>query len=118
MKYLLFCCNDENKIDALSADEMDCVMQETLDQIKVLQDSGQYVMSERLESVRTATMVRVRDGQIATTDGPFAETKEQIGGFWIIEADNLDAAIDIAARFPSARLGGIEVRPVREMQAD
>lgn len=116
MKYLLFCCTDENKINALSADEVDRVMQETMDQINILQDSGQYVTSERLESVRTATMVRVRDDQVATTDGPFAETKEQIGGFWIIEADNLDGAIDIAAKFPSARLGGIEVRPVRDLQ--
>lgn len=112
MKYLLFCCNEEIKLNALSAEEIDSVMQETMAEIQALQSRGQYVMSERLESVKTATMVRVRGGRVATTDGPFAETKEQIGGFWIIEADNLDAAVSIAAKFPSARLGGIEVRPI------
>ena len=62
-------------------------------------------------------MVRVRNGKLSTTDGPFAETKEQVGGFWIIDARDLNEAIQIASKFPSARLGGIEVRPLRELKA-
>ena len=117
MKYMLFCCNDEGKLEGMSGKEMDAVMTETYAVIEDLRKSGHYIMSERLQPVTTAAMVRVRNGKISTTDGPFAETKEQIGGFWIIEAKDRDEAAYIAARFPSARLGGIEVRPLREMPA-
>jgi len=113
MKYMLFCCNEEKKLDAMSASEMDAVMDETHAYIEELRRSGHYITSERLQPVEMATMVRVRDGKLSTTDGPFAETKEQVGGFWLIDAGDLDEAIRIAAKFPSARLGGIEVRPVR-----
>jgi hypothetical protein len=77
-----------------------------------MRQRGQLIATEPLESVHTATTVRVRDGQLMTTDGPFAETKEQLGGYFLIEAQDLDEAIAIAAEWPSARIGSIEVRPV------
>jgi len=117
MKYMLFCCTEEMKLDALSESEMGAVMDETWAYIEELRKSGRYITSERLQPVATATMVRVRNGKVSTTDGPFAETKEQVGGFWIIDARDLNEAIRIAAKFPSARLGGIEVRPLRELKA-
>ncbi len=115
MKYLLFCCTEENKLNALSEHERQAVMDETVAHIEELRRSGHYIASERLKSVDTATVVRVRNGKLLTTDGPFAETKEQIGGFWLVEGRDLNEAIQIAARFPSARLGGIEVRPIDEL---
>jgi hypothetical protein len=116
MKYMLFCCNDEKKLEAMSDNEMAGVMEETYAVIEELKKSGHYIAAERLQPVDTATMVKVRNGKVATTDGPFAETKEQIGGFWIIDVRDLNEAIQIASKFPSARLGGIEVRPLRELQ--
>ena len=77
-----------------------------------LVDSGQFVGTNALQPVQTATTVRVRDGQRTVTDGPFAETREQLGGYYVIEAENLDAALAIAARIPTAKVGCIEVRPV------
>ena len=74
--------------------------------------NGNYKGGERLRPVATATTVRVRDGKTLTTDGPFAETREQLGGYYLIEAKNLDEATAIAARIPSARIGSIEVRPI------
>lgn len=114
MKYMLFCCTEEQKLNAMSEREMNAIMDETLSYIEELRKSGHYVASERLEPVETATMVRVRNGKLSTTDGPFAETKEQLGGFWLIEARDLNEAIQVAAKFPSARIGGIEVRPVAD----
>jgi hypothetical protein len=75
--------------------------------------AGQFKAGDALESASTATTVRVRDGKVLTTDGPFAETHEQLGGYYLIEAKNLDEAIAIAARIPSAKFGSIEVRPIR-----
>jgi hypothetical protein len=115
MKYLLMCCTEEKKLNALSKSEMDAVMDETLTYIEALRKSGHYITSERLQPVETVTMVRVRNGKLSTTDGPFAETKEQFGGFWLINARDLNEAIQVASKFPSARLGGIEVRPVHEL---
>ena len=81
-----------------------------------LQERGRRVAAEALEPVSTATTVRVRDGKVSVTDGPFAETKEQLAGFYLIEAADLNDAIRIAAEIPPARVGSIEVRPVRELQ--
>jgi hypothetical protein len=78
--------------------------------------SGQRLGGEALAPIETATTVRVRDGKVTTTDGPFAETKEQLAGFYLFEAKDLDEAIRLAARIPPARLGSIEVRPVRELK--
>jgi hypothetical protein len=77
-----------------------------------LRQKGQYRAGERLQPVATATTVRIRDGKTLATDGPFAETREQLGGFYMVEAEHLDDAIAIAAKIPSARNGSIEVRPV------
>ena len=77
-----------------------------------IQSSGNMIAGDALMPTETATTVRIRDGQLMTTDGPFAETKEQLGGYYLIEAEDLDSAIDIAARIPSAKTGSIEVRPI------
>jgi hypothetical protein len=79
-----------------------------------IQKSGQYLGGNALQPVNTATTVRVRNGKMSTTDGPFAETKEQLGGYYLIEARDLNEAIQVASRIPSARLGSIEVRPIQE----
>ncbi len=81
-----------------------------------LQRSGHRIAAEALHPVSTATTVRVRDGNVSITDGPFAETKEQLAGFYLIDADDLDEALRVAARIPPARIGSVEVRPVRELE--
>ena len=81
-----------------------------------LQSSGHYVAAEALKPVRDAVTVRVRQGAISVIDGPFAETKEQLAGFYLVDAKDLDEAVQIASRIPPARIGSIEVRPVRELQ--
>ncbi|HEY7160772.1 MAG TPA: YciI family protein [Acidobacteriota bacterium] len=81
-----------------------------------LRNTGRYIAAEALQPVETATVVKVRNGKISITDGPFAETKEQLAGFYLIEAENLDEAIQIASKIPPARIGSIEVRPIRTLQ--
>jgi hypothetical protein len=81
-----------------------------------LRSSGHYVAAEALQPVRSAVTVRVRNGAMSITDGPFAETKEQLAGFYLIDAKDLDEAVELASRIPPARIGSIEVRPVRELQ--
>jgi len=83
-----------------------------------LRREGRYVAAEALQPVRTARTVRVRSGQLSITDGPFTETKEQLAGFYLIDAGSWDEAIALAAKIPPARVGSIEVRPVRELQPD
>ena len=109
MKYLCLVYLDENRLDELP--DEDCVAYDT-----TIRNSGHCLASEALQSVQTATTVRVRDGSLAITDGPFAETKEQLTGFYMIEAKDLDEAIAIAAKIPPARVGSIEVRPVRPIR--
>jgi len=109
MKYLCLVYLDEKRLDELP--DEDCVDFDT-----AIRKSGQCIASEALQPVRTATTVRVRNGKAAVTDGPFAETKEQLAGFYMIEAKNLDEAIQIASRIPPARVGCIEVRPVRPIR--
>ncbi|HEY2817819.1 MAG TPA: YciI family protein [Casimicrobiaceae bacterium] len=82
-----------------------------------LRQSGRWVGGEALQPVHTATTVRVRNGKVTMTDGPFAETKEQLAGFYMVDAKDLDEAIEIAAKIPPARVGSIEVRPVRALAA-
>ena len=86
--------------------------EETLKYVETLQRNGQLLLTNALQSVRTAATVRIRNGQLSVTDGPFAETKEQLGGFFLIEARDFNEAIQVASRWPSARLGSIEVRPI------
>jgi hypothetical protein len=81
-----------------------------------IRESGRYIAAEALQPVKTGKTVRVRNGKASITDGPFAETKEQLGGFYLIEAANLDEALQLAAKIPPARVGSIEVRPIRELE--
>jgi len=112
MKYLCLACEEEAKLNALSRKEWDALRQATLQYVGELRESGHLIMAEPLQSAATAVSVRVRDGSMATTDGPFAETKEQLGGFFLIDAEGMDEAIEIAAGWPSAQIGTIEVRPI------
>ena len=105
---------EEGKLNALSRDKWDALRRETLDYVDELRRNGYLISAEPLQSVRTARTVRVREGNVSVTDGPFAETKETLGGFFLIDARDLDEAVQVASRWPSARLGSIEVRPVEE----
>jgi hypothetical protein len=116
MRYLCLVYIDEKTLDALPKAEMDALVDESLDYDDVLRRGGHYVASNALQPVQTATTVRVRNGQVSTTDGPFAETKEQLGGFILIEARDLNDALRLAAKIPAARLGSLEVRPVRDLE--
>jgi hypothetical protein len=112
MKYLCLIYDEAKKMESMSKSEGDAFMAEYFAFTNGIKQSGHYIGGEALQPVQTATSVRVRNGKVSTTDGPFAETKEQLGGFYLINAANLDDAIQVAAKIPSARLGTIEVRPV------
>ena len=112
MQYLLLIYENEQIGAKMSKAEGDKFMQEYFAFTNAIKDSKNYLSGEALQPVSTATTVRVRDGKTVTTDGPFAETREQLGGFYMIEAKDLDEARSIAARIPSSRHGSIEVRPV------
>ena len=112
MQYALLIYDDDKVWESLSKDEIDGILGEYFAYSDELRSAGAHVGGEALQGVDTATTVRVRDGEQLITDGPFAETKEQLGGFYVIEADSIDEAIRWAAKIPSARLGSIEVRPV------
>lgn len=116
MKYLLLCCHEEKNLDSMSKSECVAVMEETMAYCEALKKSGHLIAVEQLEPVQTAMTVQVRNGKLLVTDGPFAETKEQIGGFFLIDARDLNEAIQVASKFPSVRFGSMEVRPVREFQ--
>jgi hypothetical protein len=115
MKYLCLIYSDENRIAAMPAAESQSFLGEYLAFTDSIRKSGHYVAAQRLRPTHTATTIRSRNGKISTTDGPFAETKEQLGGFYMIEANDLDEAIAIASRIPGTRTGSIEVRPVWEV---
>lgn len=112
MKYLCMAYEEESKLDALSQSEWTALRAETLNYVDELKKGGYLIAAEPLQSVRTAATVRVRNGKISITDGPFAETQETLGGFFLIEAIDMNEAIQVASRWPSARLGSIEVRPI------
>lgn len=112
MKYMCLIYDDESSWDTMSKEESDKIMGEYNSFTSDIRESGHYVTGDALQPTATATTVRVRNGKTATTDGPFAETKEQLGGYYLIEAKDLNDAIQVAARIPSARYGSIEVRPV------
>jgi hypothetical protein len=117
MRYLCTVFFDEKKLEALSRTESDALTAESLAYDEVLQKNGQFIAAQALQPVHAATTVRVKTGKVLLTDGPFAETKEQIGGFILINAKDLNEAIDVAAKIPGIRLGGIEVRPVKELNS-
>lgn len=108
MKYLCLVYSEEKKLETMTDDE--CMEYDA-----AIRTSGHCLASEALQPVRTATTVRVRAGKVSITDGPFAETKEQLAGFYLIDAKNLDEAIGIASKIPPSRVGSIEIRPIREL---
>ena len=115
MKYLCLVYFDEKTFGSLPDSPSD---KECFASGEGLRASGHYLTAEPLEPVRTAKTVRVRNGKVSITDGPFAETKEQLGGFYLIEAKDLEEATRLAAKIPPARVGSIEVRPVRSLNLD
>ena len=117
MRYVLSIYENEKAWESLSENESKQVMGEYFSFTDSIRSSGNFVAGEALQPTATATTVRIRDGKRLTTDGPFAETREQLGGFYLIEAANLDEAIAIASRIPAARMGSIEVRPVVDFGA-
>ena len=114
MKYLCLIYDEETTLHSMTKSEMDGLTQEYSAFTEAIRKSGHMLGGNELQPVQNATTVRVRGGRVSTTDGPFAETKEQLGGYYLIEAADLNEAIQIAARIPSAKLGAIEVRPVQE----
>jgi len=114
MKYLCLIYDEEKKLNAMPQAESDTFMGEYFAFTEDIRNSGHLVHGEALHPVASATTIRVRNGKLGTTDGPFAETKEQLGGFYLIEAKDLNEAIQVAARIPSARIGSVEVRPVMD----
>ncbi|MGA8595736.1 MAG: YciI family protein [Bryobacteraceae bacterium] len=115
MKYLCLVFIDEKKLDALSKEESDRLDRESLAYDDALRKSGHFLAAQALQSVHSATTVRRASGKVTVTDGPFAETNEQIGGFILIDAKDLDEAIRLASQIPPARLGGVEIRPIKEL---
>jgi len=115
MRYALLICTDESNMAALSPKEAQASTAEYMKFGEEMGARGVLQGGERLRPTTDATTVRVRDGETLTADGPFAETKEQIGGFYLVDCKDLDEAIEVAARIPGARVGTIEVRPIWEM---
>ena len=112
MKYLCLIYDDEKKVNGMAKDEADAFMGEYFAFTDGIRQSGHYVAGHQLQPISTATTVRRRNGQLSTTDGPFAETKEQLGGFYLIEARDLSEALQVASKIPSTRTGSVEVRPI------
>ena len=116
MRFLIMIHHDEAVLEALPPEEMQSLVDQALEWDDEMRRGGHYVASDALQSSRTARTIRVHGGKLSTTDGPFAETKEQLGGFILVEARDMDEACALAARFPPLRIGTIEVRPVQELK--
>lgn len=112
MQYLLMIYANEHETMALGPTNLATMTQEYTEFTKAIVQAGQFKAGDRLKPVATASTVRVRNGKTVITDGPFAETREQLGGYYLVEAKNLDEALSMAARIPSAKHGSIEVRPI------
>ena len=115
MKFMFTIYHDEKALDAMPEKEMQALVDGAIEYAEEIRRSGHYIASNALQRTGTARTIRARGGKVSTTAGPFAETKEQLGGFFVIEAKDMDEACAIAARFPPGRVGVIEVRPVREL---
>ncbi len=115
MKYLCLIYIDEKLLESMPAEQYNAVVKQCLDYEKHVAKSGRLLAVEALEPVQTATTVRVRSGRTTVTDGPFAETKEQLAGFFLVEASDLNTAITIAEGMPQAKIGSIEVRPIKDL---
>ena len=117
MKFMLLIYNDPEMLDALPEGQADAMMRDCLHHADELHRGGCLIESQMLEEPRTARSVRIRKGRVSTTDGPYTEAKEMLGGFNLIEAEDMDEAVRIAAEFPWARTGCVEIRPVRDIGA-
>ena len=115
MKFMLTIYHDEKVLDAMPENEMQALVDSAIEYSEEIRESGHYIASDALQRTPTARTIRVRAGKASTTVGPFIETKEQLGGFFLIEAKDIDEACAVAARFPPARVAVIEVRPVQEL---
>jgi hypothetical protein len=118
MKYLFLLYENEQAWASMPQAETDAMMREYFAFTDSYTKSGHVLGGNALQPTQTATTVRVRNSKVSTTDGPFAETREQLGGYYLIEAKDLNEAIQLAAKIPGARTGGIEVRPIMEFQRD
>lgn len=118
MRYLCLIYDEETKLDAMPQEEAEAFMGEYFAFTDDVRRSGHFVAGEALKPISTATTIRIRNGELSATDGPFAETREQLGGFYLIEARDLNDAIQVASRIPSARIGGVEIRPVVDFETD
>ena len=115
MKFMFMIYHDENVLDAMPEKEMQALVDSAIEYSEEIRRSGHYIVSDALQRAGTARTICVRAGKVSTTASPFAETKEQLGGFFVIEAKDMDEACEVASRFPPARVGIIEVRPVQEL---
>jgi len=115
MKVMFTIYHDEKVMDAMPEKEMQALVDSAIEYAEELRRSGHYIASDALQRTETARTIRVRAGKVSTSGGPFADTKEQLGGFFVIEAKDMDEACAVAARFPPARVAVIEVRPVQEL---
>ena len=114
MRYLCLIYYNEKNLNILSQSERQALSEESYAYCDLLRSKGQFIAAEPLEPVHTATTVRIKAGKVTTTDGPFAETKEQLGGFFMIDVPDLNEAISVAAKIPAGRVGSVEVRPIKE----
>ncbi|MCI0412030.1 YciI family protein [bacterium] len=118
MKYLCLVYSEEKILNAMPKDDSDSFIDEHLALREELENSGHSIQAEALQTVQNATTIRVRNNKVSITDGPFAETKEQLTGFYYVNARDLNEAIQIAAKIPAARIGSVEVRPIRDLVAE
>src|SRR5262245_62570242 len=116
MKFMFMIYHDEKVLDAMPEKEMQALVDSAIEYAEEIRQSGHYIVSDALQRTGTARTVRVHAGKVSTSVGPFVETKEQLGGFFVIEAKDIDEACAVAARFPPARIAVVEVRPGQELQ--
>ncbi len=117
MQYLLLIYRNEAEMAATAPAELAAMSAEYMEFTKGIIQAGQFKAGDRLKPTSAASTVRVRNGKVTTTDGPFAETREQLGGYYLVEAKDLDEALAVAARVPGAKVGSIEVRPIWPLSA-
>ncbi|MDL0430416.1 YciI family protein [Marinobacter sp. TBZ242] len=115
MKYVALVYYQESIINSMTEKEWHDLNQECIAGVERLTDQGKFITGQPLQPIEAATTVRVRDDEVLISDGPFAETKEQLAGFYLLDANDLNEALQLASRIPPARFGSIEVRPVREL---
>ena len=115
MKFMFTIYHDQNVLDAMPDKEMQALVDSAIEYAEEIRRSGHFIVSNALQRTSTARTIRVHAGKVTATDGPFAETKEQVGGFFVIEAKDMDEACAVAARFPPARVAVLEVRPVQKL---